>query len=123
MGDRAVAGSTDSRKSTPAVSARVMGGVLRAGGTRASAITALAAPQPQGRCSLTAHSKPGPDVADRYQWTSPSPVMAADCQASDACTRSSSNQPKPMNARSRLPFRQWATVEGAGIATPPDQPK
>ena len=49
-----------------------------------------------------------------FQCGSPSPVIAAACQAIARPTRSSSSQPKPTSARSRLPFRQWMTVDGGG---------
>ena len=49
-----------------------------------------------------------------FQCGSPSPVMAAACQAMARSTRSSSSQPKPMSARSRLPVRQWMTSAGRG---------
>ncbi len=49
-----------------------------------------------------------------FQCGEPSPVIAAASQSIDRPTRSSSSQPKPMSARSRLPFRQWMTVPGGG---------
>jgi hypothetical protein len=44
----------------------------------------------------------------------PWPVMARAAQSIAAWTRSSSRRPKPIRARSRLPFRQWITADGGG---------
>ena len=73
----------------------------------------MAAPQAQGNPSFAPQRKPGPGVA-AFQCGSPSPVMAVACQAIARPTRSSSSQPKPMRARSRLPVRQWRTTPGGG---------
>jgi hypothetical protein len=49
-----------------------------------------------------------------FQCGEPSPRIAATSQPIARVTRSSSSQPKPMSARSRLPVRQWITEPGGG---------
>ncbi len=94
-------------------------------GTRVSPLSALTAPQAQGRASFAPQAKRGPEVPDRYHLATSSPVIARACESTARITRGSSSQPKPINARRRLPVRQWMTREDGGGPAPatPEAPK
>ena len=74
------------------------------------------APQAHGSFSFAAQSNPGPLVPEAYHRSTSSPVIARASHSIALLTRSSSSQPNPIRARSRLPFRQWMTADGDGAA-------